>query len=78
MIVKWFAKRYVIGMLNDMLEQYKDNVSKVRDTLKTWIARLDKILFTARSLLEKLEDNKIDSEEIDQTIAEVEQVIAEW
>lgn len=78
MIVKWFAKRYVIGMLNDMLEQYKDNVSKVRDILKTWIARLDKILFTFRSLLEKLEDNKIDDAEVDQTIVEVENIIKEW
>lgn len=78
MIVKWFAKRYVIGMLNDMLEQYKDNVSKVRDTLKTWIARFDKILFMFRSLLEKLEDNKIDDAEVDQTIVEVENIIKEW
>lgn len=77
-MIKWFAKRYVIGMLNDLLDQYKDDVSKVRDTLKIWIARLDKILFMFRSLLEKLEDNKIDTEEIDQTVAEVEQVIAEW
>ena len=77
-MIKWFAKRYVIGMLNDLLDQYKDNVSKVRETLKIWIARLDKILFAFRSLLEKLEDNKIDSEEIDQTVAEVEQVIKEW
>lgn len=78
MIVKWFAKRYVIGMLNDMLEQYKDNVSKVRDILKTWIARIDKILFMFRSLLEKLEDNKIDDAEVDQTIVEVENIIKEW
>ena len=77
-MIKWFAKRYVIGMLNDILDQYKDNVSKVRQTLKIWIARLDKILFAFRSLLEKLEDNKIDAEEIDQTVAEVEQVIKEW
>jgi len=77
-MIKWFAKRYVIGMLNDLLDQYKDDVSKVRETLKVWIARLDKILFAFRSLLEKLEDNKIDAEEIDQTVAEVEQVIAEW
>lgn len=29
-------------------------------------------------MLAKLDDGKIDSEEIDQTVAEVEQVIAEW
>ena len=68
----------IVVKINDLLDQYKDDVSKVRETLKVWIARLDKILFAFRSLLEKLEDNKIDAEEIDQTVAEVEQVIAEW
>lgn len=77
-MIKWFAKRYVIGMLNDMLDQYKDDVSKVRDTLKIWIARLDKIMFTFRSLLEKLDDGKIDADEIDQTVAEVESIIKSW
>lgn len=73
-IITWWLCRKI----NDLLDQHKDNVSKVRETLKVWIARLDKILFAFRSLLEKLEDNKIDSEEIDQTVAEVEQVIKEW
>ena len=77
-MTKWIIKKVIVGRLNDLLDQYKDNVSKVRDTLKVWIARLDKILYAFRSLLEKLEDNKIDSEEIDQTVAEVEQVIKEW
>lgn len=62
---KWIVQKVIVGKINDILDQYKDNVSKVRETLKVWIARLDKILFVFRSLLEKLEDNKIDSEEID-------------
>ncbi len=77
-MIKWIVQKVIVGKINDLLDQYKDNVSKVRETLKVWIARLDKILFAFRSLLEKLEDNKIDSEEIDQTVAEVEQVIKEW
>ena len=64
-MIKWIVQKVIVGKINDLLDQYKDNVSKVRETLKTWIARLDKILFAFRSLLEKLEDNKIDSEEID-------------
>lgn len=77
-MIKWIIKKVIVGKINDLLDQHKDNVSKVRETLKVWIARLDKILFAFRSLLEKLEDNKIDAEEIDQTVAEVEQVIKEW
>ena len=75
---KWFVKKIVCGQVNDLLDEYKDNVSKVKDTLQKWISRIDKILFTLRSLLSKLGDNQIDSEEIDQTVAEIEQVIKEW
>ena len=77
-MVKFVIKRYVISKVNGLLEEYKDNVSKVKDTLQKWISRIDKILFTLRSLLSKLGDNQIDSEEIDQTVAEIEQVIKEW
>ena len=77
-MVKFVIKRYIINKVNSLLDEYKDNVSKVKDTLQKWISRIDKILFTLRSLLSKLGDNQIDSEEIDQTIAEIEQVIKEW
>lgn len=75
---KWIVQKVIVGKINDLLDQYKDNVSKVRETLKIWIARLDKILFAFRSLLEKLDDGKIDADEIDQTVAEVEEVIKSW
>lgn len=77
-MIKWFAKRYAISKVNSLLDEYKDNVGKVKDTLQTWIARLEKIIGCFKSALAKLDDGKIDSEEIDQTVAEVEQVIAEW
>ena len=74
----WFVKKVVCGKVNDLLDEYKDNVSKVKETLQKWISRIDKILFALRGLLSKLEDNQIDSDEIDQTVAEIEQVIKEW
>lgn len=63
-MVKWIVKKVIVGKVNDMLDEYKDNVAKTRDTLKVWIARLDKILFAFRSLLEKLDDNRLDDDEI--------------
>ena len=77
-MIKFVIKRYIINKVNSLLDEYKDNVNKVKDTLQKWISRIDKILFTLRSLLSKLEDNQIDGEEIDQTVAEIEQVIKEW
>ena len=73
-IITWWLCRKI----NSLLEQHKDNVVKVKSTVNIWIARLEKVLAAFKSLLEKLEDNAIDSEEIDQTVAEIEQVIKEW
>lgn len=75
---EWIVKKVILGKVNDLLDEYKDNVDKIRDTIKVWIERLEKILAAFKSLLGKLDDNKIDSEEIDETVAEVEQVIKEW
>lgn len=77
-MIKWLVTKVIIGKVNDLLEQHKDNINKVKETLKVWIARLEKIISCFKSLLEKLEDNKIDSEEIDQTAVEIETVIKEW
>lgn len=73
-IITWWLCRKI----NDLLDQYKDNVSKVRETLKVWIARLEKIMSCFKSLLAKLDDGKIDGDEIDQTVAEIEIVVKAW
>ena len=72
-IITWWLCRKI----NNLLEQHKDNVVKVKSTVNIWIARLEKVLAAFKSILENLSDNAIDSEEIDQTIAEVEKVIKE-
>ena len=77
-MIKWAIKRYVISKVNSLLDEYKDNVGKVKDTLQTWIARLEKIIGCFKSTLAKLDDGKIDSDEIDQTVAEVEEVVKSW
>lgn len=74
----WAVKKYVIGKVNKVLDQYKDNVDKMRDTLTVWIVRLEKVLSCFKGLLAKLDDGKLDNEEVDETIADVEQVIKEW
>ena len=77
-MIMWAVKKYVIGKVNKVLDQYKDNVDKVKDTLTVWIARLEKVLSCFKGLLAKLDDGKLDDEEVDDTIADVEQVIKEW
>lgn len=77
-MMKWLVKRVIIGKVNDLLDEYKDNVGKVKDTLQTLIARLEKIISCFKSTLAKLDDGKIDSDEIDQTVAEIEEVVKSW
>lgn len=77
-MLKWFVKRFLLSHINNLLERHEDDVSGVKETLKLWIARLDKILFLTRSMLDKLEDNIIDSDELEQTTHEIEEVIKAW
>lgn len=77
-MIKWAIKKYVISKVNGLLDEYKDNIGKVKDTLQTWIARLEKIIACFKTALAKLDDGKIDNDEIDQTIAEIEKVVKSW
>lgn len=73
-IITWWLCRQV----NDLLEVNQDNVVKVKNTIDTWVGRLQKILDCLKNILSKLDDNKIDSEEIDDSVAEIQKVVKQW
>ena len=77
-MIKWMTKKYLVGKLNDLLADYKGNVDKASSTITLWISRLEKILACLKSILAKLDDGKIDSAEIDDTVEDVEAVIKAW
>jgi hypothetical protein len=77
-MIKWIIKKYLVGCVNDLLEDYKENVDICKDTLNLWIKRIDKVLFTLRSMLSKLDDNKISDDEIQQSVEEITTCIKEW
>ena len=77
-MIKWAIKKYIIGKVNSLLETRKGDVDKVGSILTLWIGRLERILACLRSTLAKLDDGKIDGEEVDQAVADVEAVIKEW
>lgn len=68
---QWLVKKVIIGKVNDLLEVNQDNVTKVKNTIDTWVGRLQKILDCLKNILSKLDDNKLDSEEIDDSVAEI-------
>ena len=77
-MIKWAIKKYLIGKVNEILEVNSTNVTKTKHTLDTWIGRLSRILDCLKSILAKLDDNKLDSQEIDDSVAEIEKVVKQW
>jgi hypothetical protein len=77
-MIKWIVKKYAIGLINNLLEDYHDDVDKVKDLLNLWIARVDKILYTLRSMLSKLDDNQLSDDEVEKTIDELTTAIKQW
>ena len=64
-MLKWMVQTYIVKQVNKLLDRYENDVGKVKDTLQTWITRLEKVLACFRSTLAKLDDGKIDNDEID-------------
>lgn len=77
-MIEFIVKRMICSKVNGLLKKYKDNVSKVKDTLKTWILRIQKVMSCLETLLAKLDDNELTSEEVKQTTDEVTKLIKEW
>ena len=75
---KWIAKKFIIGKVNDLLDEYKGNVAKVKSTLQLWLARLEKVLACLNKTLSKLDDGKLDEEELKQTVDDVTALVREW
>lgn len=77
-IVMKLAKKYVLGVVNDLLMEYKEDVNKVTTTLNLWIERLEKIANLLRRIGARVDDGKIDDEEIEVSVNEISDVIKGW
>lgn len=77
-LIIYFAKKYLVKELNDILKQHEDDVAKVTATIDKWINRLQKIIKQLKALNNRVLDCNIDDDEVKDTIAEVEQLIKEF
>lgn len=75
---KWIAKKFIVSTLNKLLDVNKDNVDKVKSIVSTWIGRLEKILACLKSILDKLADNQLDSDELEDSVSEIQGVVKQW
>lgn len=77
-MLKWIAKKVLIGKANDLLKLNEDNISKKKELVKVWIGRFEKVISCLKSILSYLDDNKIDAEEIDMAVDDMKSVIKTW
>ena len=64
--------------INNLLSKYETNILTVRNTLTSWITKLELIITIFKRTLTRLEDNNLTDEEIDDTISDIEKTIKEW
>ena len=69
-VIKWFAKKYIISLINDSLELAKKKVdtSSIKSKVK-------KVIDFCNLLLQSIEDDKLSAEECDKIIESAEKLI---
>lgn len=77
-MIKYIIRKWILNQINNLLSKYETNILTVRNTLTSWIAKLELIITIFKRTLTRLEDNKLTDEEIDDTISDIEKTIKEW
>ena len=71
-------KRFILNQVNKLLDEHKTNIVKTRETVSLWTTRTKRLLSCLESLSQKLEDNKIDDNELQEVVSEIESLVKEW
>lgn len=74
-IILFFAKRYIVSALNDLMQKYNGNVTKTSEVIGIWIERLQAIVGQLKRINERISDGKVEDQEIDDSISEIEALV---
>ena len=77
-MIKYIIRKWILKQINNLLSKYETNILTVRNTLTSWITKLELIITIFKRTLTRIEDNKLTDEEIDDTISDIENTIKEW
>lgn len=72
------AKKYIISAINDLLDQHKSNVGYICEKINYWTTKLTIIIELLKKINARCSDGKIEDDEVDQTVNEIEQIIKEF
>jgi F0F1-type ATP synthase membrane subunit b/b' len=67
-LVNWGVKKYVVGIVNDVLDAKRESVAKARAVVSRYLVKADALLSFLKSLDEKLADNRVTDEEADDIV----------
>ena len=77
-MIKYIIRKWILKQINNLLSKYETNILTVRNTLTSWITKLELLITIFKRTLTRIEDNKLTYEEIDDTISDIEKTIKEW
>ena len=72
------AKKYIISSLNDLLEKNKENVGKICEKINYWTTKLSLIIELLKKINSRCSDGKLEDEEVDKTVEEIETLVKEF
>ena len=71
-------RKLILKKLNGLLEDNKDKVQESKKSVDLWLSRAEQITNCLKSLSEKLDDNKIDDKEIEETVSQIKALVEGW
>ena len=77
-MIKYIIRKWILKQINNLLSKFETNILTVRNTLTSWITKLELLITIFKRTLTRIEDNKLTDEEIDDTISDIEKTIKEW
>ena len=72
------AKKYVISAINDILEKNKENVGKICEKINYWTTKLTIMIELLKKISSRCSDGKIDDDDVQQTVVELENIIKDF
>lgn len=72
------AKKYIISAINELLDKNKENVGYICEKINYWTTKLSIIIDLLKRISSRCSDGKLEDDEVDQTVAEIEKLIKEF
>ena len=72
------AKKYVISAINDILDKNKENVGKICEKINYWTTKLTIMIELLKKISSRCSDGKLEDDEVQQTVVELEKIIKDF